>query len=251
MCDARIGIRYAQSLRWWCKAIVVASSLVVCSLTPVQADTSDAEFDARVRAYLLANPEIILQALEILSQREARAAMVAKLALYPELFIEPPVLGLGPKDAALTVVEFFDYRCAPCKFLHPKLKIALNAHPDIRVEMRHLPILSPGSERGARFALAVRNTASAQVYGAVHEDIWAIKGPLRAAAFERIAAAHGLEWGSIKAEMDSEAVSARIARNRDIAIDLEILGTPAFVTPSSVSFGGTDADALIEGWLNR
>lgn len=248
---ARAVIPYVQNVWRKYKALIVASSLVVCSLTPVQADTSEAEFEARVRAYLLANPEIILQALEILSQREARSAMVAKLALYSELFIEPPVLGFGPEDATLTVVEFFDYRCAPCKFLHPKLKIALNAHPDIRVEMRHLPILSPGSERGARFALAVRNTASAQVYGAVHEDIWAIKGPLRAAAFERIATAHGLEWESIKAKMDSEAVSARIARNRDIAIDLGILGTPAFVTPISVSFGGTDADALIEGWLNQ
>lgn len=251
MRDARIGFSYVQNLRRWCKAIVVASSLVVCSLASVQADTSDAEFDARVRAYLLANPEIILQALEILSQREARAAMVARVAIYPELFTGPPVLGLGAKDGKLTVVEFFDYRCAPCKSLHPKLKTALNAHPDIRVEMRHLPILSPGSERGARFALAVRNRASAQVYAAVHEDIWAIKGPLRAAAFERIAVAHGLAWEGIAAEMESEAVSARIARNRDIAIDLEILGTPAFVTPSSVSFGGMDAELLIEGWLSQ
>lgn len=251
MYDARIGILCVQNVWRWFKTIVVASSLVVCFFAPVRAETPDAEFDARVRAYLLANPEVILEALDVLSQRKERAGLVAKLAAYPDLFTEPPVLGLGPTDAALTVAEFFDYRCAPCKALHPKLKTALDKHPDIRVEMRHLPILSPGSERGARFALAVRYRTSAEVYAAVHEDIWAIKGPLRAAAFERIAAAHGLDWESLKAEMDSEAVSARIARNRDMAIDLQILGTPAFVTPSSVSFGGTDPDALIEGWLSQ
>jgi len=217
----------------------------------VLAETEDETFDNRVRDYILAHPEVILEALETLSKRENRAKMAAKISQYPDLFAEPPTLTIGTEGASIRVVEFFDYRCAPCKALHPKLTQALQDYPNVQVEMRHLPILTPGSERAARFALAVKNTAGAEIYKAVHHALWTAKGPLRAALFERISEQQGLDWAMIDAEMKSDAVSNRIARNRDIAIDLEILGTPAFVTPTSVSFGGGDAGVLIEGWLSQ
>lgn len=112
--------------------------------------------------------------------------------------------------------------------------------------MRQLPILSPGSERAARFALAVKNIAGSEAYVATHEALWNLTGPMRASAFEQIALQNDLDWVTIKTEMTSEAVSSRIEQNRDIAIDLEILGTPA-----SVSFGGADAVALVAEWLSQ
>jgi protein-disulfide isomerase len=217
----------------------------------VQAAATETDFEERVRDYILSHPEVILEALEILSRREMLAAMSIRIARHSDLFSEPAVLGIGPEEGPITVVEFFDYRCVPCKAMHPKLKTALEAHPDVRVEMRHLPILSPGSERGARFALAVKNIAAADVYRAVHQDIWELNGPLRGHVFQKIAQTHGLDWQAIQKEMDSAAVSDRISRNRDIAIDLEVLGTPAFVTPTSVSFGQVDAGQLVEGWLSQ
>jgi protein-disulfide isomerase len=247
----------SQRGRWAQKALrpfrlaTATLAAVVIAATSVQAQMSDTEFEERVRSYILANPEIILEALDILSKREIQPAMAAKISEYPDLFTETPYLGIGPEDAPLRVVEFFDYRCAPCKTLHPKLSAALQLHPNIRVEMLQLPILSPGSERGARFALAVKAVAGAAMYRAVHADLWALKGPLRTAAFQQIAQTHGLDWTSVQREMNSDAVSERIARNRNIAIDLEILGTPAFVTPTSVSFGQSDAALLVESWLSQ
>lgn len=251
MCSDRSGITWRRRLRVGCQTLAAACFIIAPPTAALTAETSDDGFEERVRNYLLANPEVIFEALEVLSQREARAVMAKKIAQHPDLFAEPPVLGLGPKAATTTVIEFFDYRCVPCKVLHPKLKAALEAHPDVRVEMRHLPILSPGSERGARFVLAVRNVAGAEASAAVHEDVWTLKGPLREAAFQRIAQKHGLDWDAVQSEMSSSAVSERIDRNRDIAIDLEILGTPAFVTPTSVSFGQSDAAILVEDWLNQ
>lgn len=229
--------------------IAMSASLVMLSAQPGAADMSDQEFEERLRTYLLAHPELILEVLETLSEREARAAQSAQIAKYADMFEDPPVLGIGPEDAAHRVIGFFDYRCAPCKTLHPKLQAALADHPNIRVEMRHLPILSPGSERGARFALAVKSIGSPEQYRAVHDALWTMKGPLRASAFEHIARAQGLDWSVVQAKMTSEAVSARITSNRDIAIDLQILGTPAFVTPTSVSFGSTDAVGLVADWV--
>ncbi|WP_375227981.1 DsbA family protein [Roseobacter sp. S98] len=233
------------------RVAAVSAGALMLSLQSAAADMTDQEFEERVRTYLLAHPEIILEAMEALSKREARTAQTAQIAKYAEMFAEPAVLGIGPTDAALTVIEFFDYRCAPCKALHPKLQAALEDYPDIRVEMRHLPILSPGSERGARFALAVKNLGSPEQYRAVHEALWSIKGPLREVTFEDIARAQGLDWTAVEAEMKSNAVSDRISTNRDMAVALQVLGTPAFVTPTSVSFGSTDAEELVADWVSQ
>lgn len=208
-------------------------------------------FEERVRAYILSNPEVILEALEILSEREARAAVAKKLAAFPELFADTPRLGTGDAQAPVQVVEFFDYRCVPCKAVHPTLVEFVANHPQVRIEMRHLPILSPGSERAARFALATQATYGDQEYRAVHDRLWKTSGPLNAAGFERIADALGLDFQEIEMAMQSEDITERINYNRDVAIALEILGTPAFVTKNSVAFGSTDIDVLAETWLSQ
>lgn len=235
----------------WCPRGALIALLLGVVSGKGQADISDAEFEARVRAYLLANPEIILQALETLSEREARSAVASKIAQYPGLFTEPAHLGIGPEDAPLRVIEFFDYRCAPCKALHPELTAALADISNIRVEMRHLPILSPGSERAARFALAVKTIGQTEQARAVHEALWQARGPLRETTFERIANEQGLNWEEVRSEMYGDVISARISRNRDIAIDLGIVGTPAFVTLDAVNVGVTDAKALVASWINQ
>lgn len=215
------------------------------------AQAHEPDLDARIRAYILNNPEVILEALEVLSEREQRAALVEKLAPHAGMFTEPPALGVGDKDAPIRVIEFFDYRCAPCKAMHPMLKELVAAHPDLRIEMRQLPILSPGSERGARFALAVQATLGDDAYAIAHDALWTLRGPLNTAGFERIAQAHGWDFASIQNKMDSDAVSDRIAYNRDLAVEMAILGTPAFVTPDSVTFGTAEIDDLKALWLSQ
>ena len=117
--------------------------------------------------------------------------------------------------------------------------------------MRRLPILMPGSKRGARFALAVRAVAGDAAYARVHDRLWALRRPFNSASFEQIAADEGLDVQAIADAMDDPAISARIDFNREAATALEILGTPAFMTPSTISVGERDSDALATLWLNR
>lgn len=223
----------------------------IASGSAATAHDTDAAFEARVKSFLLENPEVILEAMTALSERERILAQSEAIAAFPGLFSEPTVLGMGTADAPVRVVEFFDYRCAPCKAMHPGLMDLVERRPEIRIEMRQLPILSPGSERGARFALAAKEVAGPEAYARVHDRLWRLRGPLNAASFQVVAEEEGLDWERVLDAMDSAAVTARIDENRDIAIALEILGTPAFVTPSSVSFGQSDIDALAETWLSR
>jgi protein-disulfide isomerase len=246
---ASIGTAWRTELRN--TLIAIYACFLMFSSQPSAADMTDSEFEDRLRTYILAHPELILEAMETLSERERLAEQSARIAAYRDIFEEAPVLGIGPDMAEHVVIEFFDYRCAPCKAVHPKLQSALKDHPNVRVEMRHLPILSPGSERAARFALAAKKLHSSDQYRVVHEALWTLDGPLREPIFKEIAEAQGLDWPRLKMEMQSDSVSARIDRNRNIAIDLEILGTPAFVTPTSVRFGLTEAEGLVSDWLNQ
>ncbi len=232
-------------------ALLILSLAVVPLVMPLRFAVAQDDFDARVRAFILDNPEIILEAMTILSEREEQAQIVARLAKFPDLFADDFGLGIGWEGAPTHVIEFFDYRCAPCKAMHPKLLAVSALFPELRIEMRHLPILSPGSERAARFALATQDIFGEQAYTRVHDRLWTTKGPLNAAAFERIAKAEGLDFAAIEPAMDAAKITARIDHNRDIAIALEILGTPGFVSPNSVTVGDTDPEALVKLWLNR
>lgn len=230
-------------------ALLVATGISVGAVATASAE--EMSFEERVRVFILDNPEVILEALNVLAEREAKAATAAKLTSFPELFTDPARLGEGDATAPLRVVEFFDYKCIPCKAVHPQLVELVDAYPSIRIEMRHLPILSPGSERAARFALAAEAAYGAKAYGEVHERLWEIRGPLNAAGFQRVAEELDLDYDKIEAGMESEAIDARINYNRDVAIALEVLGTPAFVTKDSVAFGSIDIEALAQVWLSQ
>ena len=231
-------------------AFAVALFAMAPPTTAISHDT-DAEFEARVREFLVQYPEVILEAMTALSERERIAAQSEAIAAFPGLFSETGAIGMGEATAPVRVIEFFDYRCAPCKAMHPGLVKLVEDEPDLRIEMRQLPILSPGSERGARFALAVKEVAGPEAYARVHGRLWSLNGPLNWGSFERIAQEERLDWALIKVAMESAAVTDRINENRDIAIALEILGTPAFVTPTSISFGQSNIDTLAAGWLSQ
>ena len=204
-----------------------------------------------MRTFILENPEIILEAMTILSEREAEAATLARIEGVSEIFTDAPRLGVGDPNAPRRVIEFFDYKCVPCRAVHPRLVAFVAENPDVRVEMRHLPILTPGSEWGARFALATEAVYGPEAYSAVNESLWDAKGPLNTPVFEQISAQLDLDYTMIEAAMDSPEIDARIDFNRDTAIALEIFGTPAFVSPTSVTMGSTDVAAMSEAWLSQ
>ncbi len=230
---------------YWFLAVLCAAGW------PAVSQTSDAEFESRVRAYLLSHPEIIVDALKVLSERERKAEVRAKLEAYEHVFEAEPALGFGDDAAPIRVVEFFDYKCAPCKAMHGALKKGIASNTELRIEMMHLPILSPGSERAARFALAVKEVAGRAIYRQVHDRLWELNGPLRGAVLEKLANEMGLEWDVIEPVMHSPVVSDQINANRDMAIELGIQGTPAFLTPSSINVGQQDVKGLIAGWVSQ
>ena len=199
----------------------------------------------------MAHPEVILDALALLTERQEREARAQQIAAFPSLFERPPVLGLGAQNAPRRVVEFFDYKCFPCRSIHARLATLTEANPDLRIEMRHLPILTPASEQATRFALAAQQVEGEEAYRAAHEALWAHTGPYNTVVFSRIASELTLNFEAIEDAMWSDVITAQIDENRNIAIALDIIGTPSFVTPEDVAIGTTDLERLTALFLNQ
>src|SRR6188768_4311775 len=107
--------------------------------------------DRSTRAWLLANPEVLPEAMDVLQQREQLARIEP---LRGELETPFPGAVLGNPAGSVTLVEFSDYACTYCRQSVADVSALIAANPDLKVVMREYPILSPQSVEAARMALA-------------------------------------------------------------------------------------------------
>ena len=213
-----------------------------------QESPADVAFGKRVRAYLLAHPEVLQEAMERLQAKDdadkaagARAAIAARKDML-EHDPRDPVLG-NPRGA-VTVVEFFDYRCPFCKAAEPDVQKLLAANPDVRLVLKEFPILDAEdqthiSEDAARAAIA----ANAQGrYGAVHRALLAQKH-LDEDGITSVLKASGLDAPVTQPVEASAATTTQIADARALARALGIDGTPAFIIGDQM-IAGAQMDQL-------
>ncbi len=198
-----------------------------------------ADFEAAVRDYLLANPQVLREALDPARQLASRVA-----DHRDELTAAAGVPALGDPAGAVTVVEFFDYRCGYCKRSLDAVRGAL-ARAGVRVEMREYPILGPQSVLAAKAALAAARQGA---YEGAHLALMEHEGEFDQAAIETIMGELGLDLERLTADMASDEVEALIEANRDLAGRLGVTGTPAFLVLGpggvEVSPGALDAERL-------
>lgn len=221
--------------------------LLGSSIAAANPAESNAEFGEKVRAYLLENPQVILEVMDLLAAQQEDLATRALLAPHVSTLFETEMdLRMGSTDATRIIVEFFDYNCAVCKANMPAMETFIATNPDVAIVKKHLPILSPGSERAVRFVLAARTAYGSDVYADLHDAIYAQVGPLNLVRLESHARDLGLDPAAILAGMQDEAISALIDQNRTIAIDLKVIGTPTFVSPQSLHVGTVTSDILMD-----
>lgn len=223
-------------------AIAVAFWL---SATALQAHESDAAFGEQVRAYLLSNPDVLLEVMDILAaDQESRATRELLEPHLPVIFGMDMDLRMGSGNASRVLVEFFDYNCAVCKENIPAMKAFVLANPDVAIVKKHLPILTPGSERAVRFVLAARKAFGTEAYNTLHNTIYAQMGPLHLAGLEDAARKLNLDPKAITSLMQDNDITDLIDQNRNIAIALNVIGTPTFVTTEGLHVGAVTEEIL-------
>jgi protein-disulfide isomerase len=213
---------------------------------PAPAGTLDrSEVERIVREYILANPEIVMEAVQVLRERQARAeeeaARTAIASSRPSLLADPrdPVGGNPRGD--VTVVEFFDYQCGYCKQVHPTVRALLDADAGVRKVYKELPVLGPASVTAARAALAAKAQGR---YEEMHAALMEARGQLDEDRVLRIARSVGLDVDRLRADMASPAVERHIQETMALAASIGIRGTPAFVVGDQLVPGATDLATL-------
>ncbi|MGB3246377.1 MAG: DsbA family protein [Sulfitobacter sp.] len=231
-------------------APLFAASLVLAGALPAAAldltDMSESErsqFRAEVRAYLMDNPEVIMEAVELLQNREANAQAQSDLTLVSanaEAIFEDGYSWIGGNpEGDIVLVEFLDYRCGYCKKAHSEVADLLEKDGNIKLIVKELPILGEQSLLASRFAVATKLVAGDDSYKALHDALMAFNGDVTLASLGRLASTFGLDTDAIEAHMDSDEVSREISETRALAQTLQINGTPTFVMQ----------DELLRGYL--
>lgn len=187
-----------------------------------------------VRDYVLANPELIPQAMQKLQERESARAIGGDRAK-----IETPYRGavMGNANGDVTLVEFFDYNCGYCRASLPVIRQLIAADPQLRVVFRELPILAEESRDAARASLAA---AAQNKFPAFHEALYAA-GPVSTETIAATARRTGVDASRLPTDADTE-----IAANLALAAKLGITGTPTWVVGDRVLSGAQPIDKLKE-----
>lgn len=217
------------------------SSLVTASLIgllaavaapPARAmsDSERAAIEGVVHKYLVAHPEVLVEAMQALEakqkaakDKEGRASISAN---KPKLFDDPNSPVTGNLNGDITVVEFFDYQCGYCKSVLDDVNRLIKDDRGIKVVYKEFPILGPGSTVAARAALAARLQGK---YVEAHNVLMAHRGRLDDATVMRLLTGIGLDEATLKADMEKPEIGAIIDANMALAQKLDIHGTPAFV----------------------
>ena len=100
---------------------LTAVALILSAAPAAMAQFDSAEEDAIrliVRNYLIENPEVLIEALTIYQAEQEQADALAQqnaVANMGARLFESNAPSIGPADASVTLVEFFDYNCGFCK----------------------------------------------------------------------------------------------------------------------------------------
>lgn len=209
------------------------------------------------KAYFLKHPQAIAQVLaEILKHRPAantnagaaaspgatvkaaadRSATVVSNMV--SLVSSPHQVTLGNPDGDVTLVEFFDYSCGYCKRALPDLLTLLKDDPKLKIVLKELPILGPGSLDAARVAIAVRmQDPDGQKYIAFHQELLGGQGSASREKALAAAKGQGLDMTRLEQDLASDEITATIKEDVQLASAIGITGTPGYVVGKDVVLG--------------
>jgi protein-disulfide isomerase len=236
------------------RKVLASVAFGALALTPACAqsssiDTADKEAIGEiVREYILENPEIIEEALIALTEKEREAtAEEQRKAIASNsdaLYGTKSDYFIGPADAKVTVVEFFDYRCGYCKRSIDWIQELPEKYDgDVRVVFKELPILSPESEQAALAALAAGKQGK---YTEMHVGLMELESStgFKPADIDKVAKAAGVDVKKMRADMRSIAVQKQLSDMKALGRSLGVGGTPSFFIGDEAVPGGANEDVL-------
>ncbi len=234
--------------------VVTLTAMGLCALAPAvfakTATTTNnhtttpaqkAQIESVVHNYLVQNPEVIVEGLQVYQQKQydqARKSMEKTQAIIPkyvdQLFHEANDPMAGNPQGQVTITEFFDYQCPHCVAMTTVIDSLIAENPNLRVIFKEFPIRGAVSDFAAKAALAAKLQGK---YFEFHKALMAAAGQnLTQDSVLNVAKSVDLDVAKLKTDMNSSEVQQQIKATHKLAQNLGIIGTPAlFIAKTNVT----------------
>jgi protein-disulfide isomerase len=235
------------------KNSVAISALVVC-LGIYAGQAAAAEFtDAQkqeikkvIQDYLKEDPGIVMEALQMHRDQQeqkmtANAEEIIKQNMDKLTSKESPSVG-NPKGD-VTVIEFFDYNCGYCKRALEDIQNVLKTDKNVNFVFKELPILGPTSEVAARWAEAAHRQGK---YFEYHAAVMHNSEPISEESLEKVGEDIGLDVEKLRKDAQSDEVRQSVLESRNLAMQIQIQGTPGFIINGKLYRGYLGPDGLVK-----
>lgn len=191
------------------------------------------EINALIREYILQNPEIIPEAVEVLRSRQQASALSRSEDL---LYDDGYSFTVGNEDADVTIVEFYDYNCGFCKQVPELFTRLLDEDKNVKIIYKELPILAESSEFASVAAMASMKQGKFLDF---HNALMQNKRQLTEDLVLKIAIEAGIDKDRLIEDMADPEIADNIMQTKYLVRNIGIEGTPGFVI----------GDQLIAGYI--
>lgn len=179
--------------------------------------TIQADRESMVREYLLQHPEFVLDDEEVseairrtrLAREEERVARLRRniIESRADLIHSKLTPASGAADPGVTLIEFYDYQCLPCRQSQPAVESIRSENPDVRVVYAQLPIYGSHSVLAARAVIAAHQQ---NLFDAFHRALMAADLPLRSDLVYSIAETVGLNLDKLQADIGDPRIQSHL-----------------------------------------
>ena len=198
-------------------AIILASVSLVMS-------TKTSGNEASVESALKENPKMVMDAIQAYQDQQRLAQERAAAESLKKMADDKNSIFVGPENATVTVVEFFDFSCGYCKRLAPAVEKVIAANPDVKFVFKPVSFVSPVSPYQAKASVAAFKQGK---FVEFYKGVMEFKDRMTEASVDEIAASIGLDMDKYKTDLNSEEVSSLLAEVSSLSRNIGVTGVPA------------------------
>ncbi|PSV27908.1 MULTISPECIES: thioredoxin domain-containing protein [unclassified Photobacterium] len=191
-----------------------------------------AQIEKIASQYIIEHPEVLVKASETLQkqqmEKQVQSAKQTVVAYADQLIKDAKTPYVGPKDAKVNVIEFFDYQCMFCSKISPIVKQLEAENPDVKFIFKETPIFASRWE-ASKYAADMGNWIFAHkgsdLYSKYHNAVFASgkdEGKLTKQDVNDIATKLGIDISKFDANNSFEG-------NFQLFSKLGFQGTPALI----------------------